>query len=73
MSEPIKPLLNKLDPPERSRTYHFPNGDKFLLSDVVAVGVGQSGSHRLETADGKKYIVNKNWLAIELDVDFWTY
>lgn len=64
--------FTKLDPPERRRVYHFPGG-KVEIENVAAVCVRSSGTHRIETADGKKYIVNPGWLAIELDMDGWTF
>lgn len=43
------------------------------LTNVVAVGVRPSGTHRVETGDGKKWIIPGGWLAIELDMDEWTF
>lgn len=65
--------MTKLDPPERSRTYHFPGREQVTLTDVVALCVRPSGTHRLETADGRKWIVPSGWLAIELDMEGWTF
>lgn len=64
--------FTKLTPPEKKRIYHFP-GRSLAIENVVAVCVRPSGSHRLETADGKKWIVNPGWLAIELDMEAWTF
>lgn len=64
--------LIELNPPERSRTYVFAE-KKLKFIDVRKIQVSESGHHRLETADGKKYIVAPKWLAIELDVDEWTF
>lgn len=66
-----KPEFVELDPPEKKRTYHFP-GRSITLKNVVALCVRPSGSHRLETADGRKWIVPPSWLAIELEVEAWT-
>lgn len=67
----------KLSAPERSRTYVFAiKGGGFVnvnLMNVVAVCVRPSGTHRLETANGRKHIVPPGWLRIELDVDEWTF
>jgi len=62
----------KLNPPERCRIYHFANG-RIELKNVISISISDSGTHRLELADGKKFIVKKDWLAIELDVDSWTF
>lgn len=67
-----KPVFTKLESPERKRTYHYDGGKSFEVTNVVALCVRPSGTHRLETADGKKWIVPAGWLAIELDVDAWT-
>jgi hypothetical protein len=62
----------RLDPPEKRRTYVFP-GCRVGITDVVAVCVRPSGSHRLETADGMKWIIQPGWLAIEIDTPKWTF
>lgn len=72
MSEPSKPELVPLNPPERARTYHFPTGGKVTLNNVTHLLSRPSGTHRLMTADGRKWIVPAGWVAIELDVDEWT-
>jgi hypothetical protein len=68
---PVKPELTKLAPPEKRRRYIFPVGE-VVIDNVTALCVRPSGTHRLETADGKKFIVNPGWLAVELDVESWT-
>lgn len=60
-------------PPENSRTYIFPGGGEVRIEKVSAVCVRPGGSHRLETADGMKYIIPPGWLAIRLVVDAWTF
>ena len=71
----VEPNLNftAINPPEKKRTYLFPGGEKLEFEQVAAVCVRPSGSHRLETASGKKYIVAPGWLAIELDMEHWTF
>ena len=61
-------IFTKLDKPERKRTYHFP-GHTITIENVVTVCVRLSGTHRLESADGRKWIINPGWSAIELDMD----
>ncbi len=72
MSDAIKPEFTKLTTPEKARTYHFANG-KVRVENIVAVCVRPSGGHRLETADGGKWIMPPIWLAIELEVAEWTF
>lgn len=74
-SQTEKPTLTPLTPPERERVYHhanFPNG-RLVLKNVTHLLVRPSGSHRLLTADGRKWIVDPaRGFGIELDVDEWT-
>ena len=75
MSDPIKPDMTELNPPERTRTYHHANflGGKLTLKNVKFLLVRPSGTHRLVTADGMKWIVDPaRGFAIEIDVDDWT-
>lgn len=64
--------FTKLNPPERKRTYHF-SDCKISIENVATVCVRPSGTHRLETQDGRKFIVNPGWMAVELDVDHWSF
>jgi hypothetical protein len=64
--------FTELNPPERSRTYVFPTGT-VTYHNVTKVCVRPSGTHRLETADGQKHIVNPGWLSMDLDMDAWTF
>lgn len=65
--------FTKLDPPEKRRAYVFPGPNIVAFENVTAVCVRPSGTHRLETADGMKHIVNTGWLAITLEMDAWTF
>lgn len=66
-------VMKPVDPMERVRTYHYANGGKLVIKDVVAVGVSDSGGHRINTKDGRKFIPAKDWVGIELDVDEWSF
>ena len=57
---------------EKSRTYIFGSG-KVRIENVERVCVRPSGGHRLETADGRKFIVNSGWLAIEIEAESWSF
>jgi hypothetical protein len=62
----------ELNPPERRRTYCFP--DKTVtFYNVVRLEVRQSGKHRIETADGVKAFISPSWLWMEIDTDEWTF
>ena len=64
----------KIDPPEPKRTYLFPGGERVTVENVCAVCVRPSGGHRLETTDGRKWIIAPGWLAVELQgVAAWTF
>lgn len=71
MNEPVK--MSKIEPAERKRIYHFSNGCKLELSDVTDICVRPSGTHRLKTGDGRHWIVQPGWVAIELDIDDWCF
>ncbi len=73
--DPTPPELVELTPPERSRTYYHANflGGKLTIHFVTHFLSRPSGTHRLQTNDGKKWIVDPaKGFAIELDVDAWT-
>lgn len=57
---------------EQNRTYHFPNGVVTLVG-VVSINVSKSGTHRINTADGKKHIIPTGWIHIEFDAEKWTF
>ncbi len=62
----------EFNPPERKRTYYFPNGRIFRFENVARLEVTDSGKHRLETTSGRKAFVNTGWLMLEIDTDKWT-
>lgn len=72
MSEQKTVEMTPINPPERKRTYHFADGRILAIENVSAICVRPSGSHRLETVEGQKWIVAPGWVAIELDIDKWT-
>ncbi len=64
--------LTKLNPAEKSRAYTFPNGDTILLTNVTHFLARESGTHRLQTGDGKLHIIPVGWLHVEIDADSFT-
>lgn len=66
-----KPEFTELSPMERSRKYTFASG-VVELKNVKRLAVSASGTHRLETEDGAKHIIQTGWLHIEIDTDDWT-
>ncbi len=68
----MKPEFVTLNPPEKHRTYVFPNG-KFTIFDVVKINVSPRGTHRLEDSKGQKYIVPPSWIAINFEAEDWTF
>lgn len=70
--EKIEGSITCIDPPEKTRTYWFPKGEKISIENVAELIVRPSGTHRLKTTSGKAYIVPAGWLCIELDIDQWT-
>lgn len=57
---------------EQNRTYTFPNGTVTLMG-VTSINVSKSGTHRINTKDGKKHIVPPGWIHIEFDAPEWTF
>lgn len=71
-SAPKKPEFIQVR--EQSRRYVFPNGEVVELWGVVGINVSKSGTHRINTKDGKKHIIPPGWLHIEMDIDGdWTF
>lgn len=52
---------------EQGRVYMFPNGN-MTIANVIRVAVSKT-THRLETADGRKFIVPQGWLSVEIITD----
>ena len=61
--------LTKLEVPERKRTYHFPGGETFTISDVTHFLARPNGNHRLRTSDGSLYVVSPGWLYVRVEAD----
>ena len=66
----MKPTFTTVN--ELSRTYHYPNC-MVTLEKVVSINVSKSGTHRINTADGKKHIIASGWVHIEFIADDWTF
>jgi hypothetical protein len=57
---------------ENSRTYIFPTGE-VTVNNVAKVCVRPSGTHRLETSCGEKYIIPSGWVAMKIDAEEWSF
>ena len=57
---------------EQNRTYTFPNGT-VEIENIISINVSKSGTHRLNSKDGKKYIVPSGWICIEFNAEDWTF
>jgi hypothetical protein len=64
--------LTQLTPPEKSRVYTFPGGELVRLEHVTHFLARESGTHRLQTGDGKLHIVPVGWLHIEIEAGAFT-
>ena len=66
--------FNKIEN-EKSRTYYF-LGENYTqavkIKNVIGLNVSKSGTHRINTSDGIKYIVPAGWKVIEIDADNWS-
>ena len=65
-------IVNTIKLEEKERTYYFAGGDKVELKDVVELGFGSSGTHRVKTSDGKLHIISQGWLHVEITANDWT-
>lgn len=63
----------KLDPIEVSRTYIYESGSQLTFMNINRIKVSSSGTHYLETLDGRKYVIAPIWAAIELVTPEWTF
>lgn len=69
------PEMKALTNGETSRTYIYVTGDKreeLTFENVVALGVSERGTHRLEFANGDKVIVPTGFKAIKVVADKWS-
>jgi hypothetical protein len=64
-------MVDFTDVQEQKRIYYFPQG--VIAVENIVKFAAPGTTHRLETADGKKFIVNNGWMAIELDVAEWSF
>lgn len=58
---------------EKSRTYHFSDGSSFTIVGVTFLCVRPSGNHRVQSKDGKKFIIPPTWIALEIEADAWDF
>jgi len=65
-----KPTFTEVN--KQTRIYYFPTGT-IKVVDVISINVSKSGTHRINTADGKKHIIPSGWLHIEFDAAEWTF
>ena len=66
----MKPEFIKVN--EQNRIYYFPTG-KVELNNIDSINVSKSGTHRINTIDGKKHIIPTGWIHIEFDAVEWAF
>ena len=49
---------------EKSRIYHFPNDEKRVIVDPIAINVSRSGGHKVIDAEGITHYIPKGWLEL---------
>lgn len=64
-----KPVMTEVN--EQARTYYWSQTDSLRIEGVVAFA-DSTTTHRLETKDGRKWVVPKTFHAIEIEVGEWT-
>ena len=60
---------------EAARIYVFRVGKdtaEFRVEGVTRICVRPSGTHRLETASGRKFIIPAGWIALEIVAAEWS-
>jgi hypothetical protein len=57
---------------ETERIYHYPDGGCVTIKNAIAICVRPSGSHRLTTNGGGKFIVAPGWRMIDIVADKWS-
>lgn len=50
---------------EQKRIYHFGYGRSFEVDNIIRIANSKT-THRLETADGRRFIIPKTFLSIEI-------
>jgi hypothetical protein len=68
-----KPNFTSLNPVESKRTYYYPDATSVSFDNVAKIAVSDSSHHRLESSDGRKFIVAPGWRYIEVEADDWTF
>ena len=65
--------FRELDPVENRRVYIFPNNQRIIVENAIKLAITDSGVHRLETANGEKYIIPTGWLGIKINSGAWPF
>lgn len=56
--------------PEKKRTYHFNANLQVVITEPKKIYVSDNNRHYIETGDGRKLIINKSWVYLEIDGDW---
>jgi hypothetical protein len=67
------PNFTTLKDVENERTYFWAGNNSFTVKKVTRIAVSERGTHRLETADGEKFIIAPGWLYMKLKMNEWTF
>lgn len=62
-----------IDPVENRRVYIFPNNQRIIVENATKLAIADSGVHRLETANGEKYVIPTGWLGIKINSKAWPF
>lgn len=65
--------FREIDPVENRRVYIFPNNQRIIVENAIKLAITDSGVHRLETANGEKYIIPTGWLGIKINSNAWPF
>jgi hypothetical protein len=63
--------LTKLEEFEKKRIYHYSDGSKFEIENVTHF-LNSNSTHRLQTEDGRLWIIEKKFIVVELLLEKFT-
>jgi hypothetical protein len=66
-------MITFIEVNEQNRVYTFPTGATVTIDGVVSINISKSGTHRINSKDGKKHIIPTGWVHIEFDADEWSF
>lgn len=61
----MEPII--IEPKEpQNRLYYFENGEKIWIKGITKITIGDTNIHHIECSSGKKWLIPRKWIAIEI-------